>query len=230
MALSDLSAHAQDYLKVIWGLQEWSGASATPSAIARKAGVRPSTASGALAKLAEHGLIEHAPYGAVTLTQEGRAYAVEMTRRHRLIETFLSEVLGYSLEEVHEEAEHLEHAASDLMVQRIDALLGHPERDPHGDPIPRADGSVPVQDAHPLPEAPLGAEVRVERIADGDAALVQFFSDQGLLAGALVQVEEGDPSPDTLTVRVLPAGVPVTLGRAAAAQVWVSPPTTQPPA
>ncbi|MGO3796845.1 MAG: metal-dependent transcriptional regulator [Pauljensenia sp.] len=223
MALSDLSANAQDYLKVIWGLQEWSDTPVTPSTIARRAGVRPSTASGAIAKLAEHGLIEHAPYGEVTLTDQGRTYAIEMTRRHRLIETFLLQILGYSLEEVHAEAEHLEHSASDLMVQRIDALLGHPERDPHGDPIPRADGTVPTQVAQPLLAASPGTRVRVERISDGEAELVQFFSGHGIVVGALLRVDEGDPSPDTLGIRVLPEGTPITLGRQAAAQVWVSP-------
>lgn len=227
MALSDLSASAQDHLKAIWGLQEWSDSPVTPSTIARRTGVRPSTASGALAKLAEHGLIEHAPYGAVTLTEQGRAYAIEMTRRHRLIETFLAEVLGYSLEEVHAEAEGLEHSASDLMIQRIDALLGHPERDPHGDPIPRADGSVPDQTALPLLDIAAGARVRVERVGGQDPSLLQFFGSHGIVAGALLEIDGGDPSPDTVGVRILRREELVTLGRAAAAQIWVSPVETR---
>src|SRR5690554_6655643 len=135
MSVSELSASAQNHLKVIWGLQEWSDDPVLPSTIAEKSGLRPSSVSGAISKLVERGLVEHEPYGAVHLTDAGRRLALDMVRRHRLIETFLVRALGYGWDEVHDEAEELEHAVSDLMVERLDAFLGHPRRDPHGDPI-----------------------------------------------------------------------------------------------
>src|SRR5690606_22941103 len=120
-----------NHLKVIWSLQEWSSDPVTTSTIAARTGLRLSTASGAVAKLADKGLVEHERYGEVRLTPEGRRLALAMVRRHRLIETFLVETLGYRWDEVHDEAENLEHAVSDLLVDRVDALLGHPTRDPH---------------------------------------------------------------------------------------------------
>ena len=112
--------------------------------LAERLGVSASTASESIRKLAEQGLVHHEKYGAVTLTDRGRHAALAVVRRHRLLETFLVSELGYGWDEVHDEAEILEHAVSDLMLDRIDAKLGHPTRDPHGDPIPAADGQVPT--------------------------------------------------------------------------------------
>lgn len=113
--------------------------------LAEKIGVSASTASESIRKLAEQGLVDHEKYGAVTLTEAGRRAALEMVRRHRLLETFLVNELGYAWDEVHDEAEVLEHAVSDRLVARIDAKLGFPQRDPHGDPIPATDGQVPTR-------------------------------------------------------------------------------------
>ena len=139
--LGDLSPVAQDYLKAIWSAQEWSSEPATSKMLAVRFGVSASTVSQYLRRLAAQGLVEHAPYGSIELSDNGRHLAVAMVRRHRLIEAFLVKALGYSWDEVHSESEVLEHAVTDRMVERIDRFLGHPERDPHGDPIPRQDGT-----------------------------------------------------------------------------------------
>src|SRR5699024_1150906 len=118
MSVSDLSASTQNYLKAVWGLTEWSSAPVTPSSIAERTGLRLSSVSDAVRKLSSQGLLEHAPYGSVELTDTGRAYALTMVRRHRLIETFLVRVLHYTWDQVHDEAEHLEHAVSDFMIDR----------------------------------------------------------------------------------------------------------------
>jgi DtxR family Mn-dependent transcriptional regulator len=145
-----LSAVAQDYLKVIWNAQEWSLDKVSTKMLAEKLGVSASTASESIRKLAEQGLVDHEKYGAVTLTESGRRAALAMVRRHRLLEAFLVKELGYSWDEVHDEAEVLEHAVSDRLVARIDAKLGFPQRDPHGDPIPGPDGQVPTPPARQL--------------------------------------------------------------------------------
>lgn len=222
MSVTELSASAQNYLKVVWGLSEWSDAPVTPSLIAEKTGLRLSSVSDAVRRLTAQGLMDHTPYGDVALTEKGRAHAVAMVRRHRLIETFLVEVLGYGWEQVHDEAESLEHAVSDFMVERIDELLGFPSRDPHGDPIPAADGSLPLVEAERLSFAHAGRGVVVERIADDDPALLQFFVARGIVVGARLEVAAGPPFSDAISVRSEPAVEAVTLGRAPMSALYVS--------
>lgn len=222
MSVSRLSTSSQNYLKVVWVLQEWSPEPVTPSAIAVRAGVRLSTASDAIRKLAGQGLLEHSPYGAVELSAEGRRLAVEMVRRHRLIETFLVEVLGYGWEQVHDEAETLEHAVSDFMVERMDEVLGHPRRDPHGDPIPGPDGQVELPDAVVLSALAPGTAGTVERISDADPDLLQFFADRGIGVGAQVEVHAGAPYSESIELHVEGRRDPLALGRPAAEMVWVS--------
>lgn len=224
----------QNYLKVIWGLEEWSDAPITNSAIAEAAGVRLSTVSDALRKLADNGLIDHARYGNVTLTSEGRTLAVLMTRRHRLIETFLVRMLDYAWDEVHDEADRLEHAVSDELIDRIDKVLDYPTRDPHGDPIPSADGRVHRPEAVLLTEVPAPCRVRVERISDAEPAMLQYFASRSIVVDAVLEVLPGEPFSETVTVIVSGAdgadgaadasGHPerVSLGAAAAASVWGS--------
>lgn len=223
MSVADLSASAQNYLKVIWSLQEWSDAPVTASMIAQKTGLKLSTVSGAMPKLGEQGLVEYARYGSIALTAKGQGYAVAMVRRHRLIETFLVEVLGYRWDEVHDEAEVLEHAVSDFMVGRIDELLAHPVRDPHGDPIPSPSGAV---DRTPFVESLSGASpgVRmvVERISDEDPELLRFFAGRGLVVGSELTVSSGPPYSDSLQVQV-EGGTSLVLGRSATDAVWICP-------
>ncbi|MGR4008996.1 metal-dependent transcriptional regulator [Leucobacter sp. 1207-22] len=210
----------QNYLKVIWSLEEWSDDPVTNSAISEAAGVRLSTVSDALKKLSDLELIDHKRYGSVSLTDLGRQHAVSMIRRHRLLETFLVRMLDYTWDEVHDEADRLEHAVSDELIDRIDRVLGWPTRDPHGDPIPGADGSVHRPDAVQLGDAPAPCRVRVERISDADNAMLQYFQSRGIVVDAELDMLPGEPFSETVTVVV--NGQPVSLGTAAASAVWAS--------
>lgn len=222
MSVSELSVSSQNYLKAIWSLREWSEDPVTTSALAAKVGVRQSTVSDAVRKLAEQGLVEHAPYGAITLSTAGLTHAVAMVRRHRLLETFLVDVLGYRWDQVHDEAEHLEHAVSDFLVERIDEHLGHPSRDPHGDPIPTADGEVERPDAGLLTAAPPGGSVRVERISDADPGLLAHLTRHGIGVGTVLGVLPGSPYSEALEISVPGAEGAIPLGRAATDAIWVS--------
>ena len=176
----DLTSVAQDYLKVIWNAQEWSREKVSTKMLAERIGVSASTASESIRKLADQGLVEHAKYGAVTLTARGRRAAVSVVRRHRLLETFLVRELGYGWDEVHDEAEVLEHAVSDLLMARIDAKLGHPQRDPHGDPIPDLDGQVPTPPARQLSACVDGDHGSVARISDSDPEMLRYVDAVGI--------------------------------------------------
>ena len=221
MSVTDLSDSAQNHLKTIWSLTEWSDQPVTAAALAEALGLRRSTVSDALKRLREQGLVEHAPYGTVTLTELGREHAVAMVRRHRLIETFLVETLGYTWDQVHDEAEVLEHSVSEFMVERMASVLGDPERDPHGDPIPRADGTVAVPDAAPLAarDARPG-EVVVQRISDADPQLLQELAGQGVRVGAHLRIE--GHREEALRGVVVDLGEEVSLSPAAAAALYVS--------
>ncbi len=222
MSVSELSTSTQNYLKAVWTISEWSDTPVTPTLIAERTELKLSSVSDAVRRLTAQGLLSHTPYGAVELTETGRAYAVAMVRRHRLIETFLVKMLGYGWDEVHDEAEHLEHAVSDFMIERIDELLGRPTRDPHGDPIPLADGTIVVPTAVQLSQLAPGTEVIVERISDDDPALLQYFKDCGVVLGARLFVREGAPFSESLDVRVGDAAQSIALGRRAAEALYVS--------
>lgn len=222
VSVTQLSDSAQNYLKIIYSLTEWSDDPVTATVIAEKAGVKLSTVSGALAKLRQQKLLDHAPYGAVSLTRTGRDYAVIMVRRHRLIETFLVQMLGYRWDQVHEEAELLEHAVSEFMIERIDELLGHPTRDPHGDPIPTADGNISIPVATLLAEVTPGQKVVVERISDSNSELLQYFSDHGITVGVVLDVASGDPFSETVEVTADGNSTSIRLGAQATESVWVS--------
>ncbi len=190
MHVNDLPERSQDYLKKIFDLQEWSGSGVSLSVLASHMEQRPSTASEAIKRLSAQGLVEHAPYGDIALSETGRKIALAMVRRHRLIETFLCNHLGYDLDEVHAEAEVLEHAVSDTFVARIASLLNNPTRDPHGDPIPDERGDVPESSAFLLSDAHTGQHLVVDRISDRDDALVRYLTQNGVLPGAQFTVGE----------------------------------------
>lgn len=181
-----LSPSTQDYLKALWTLGEWDATGVTITALAERLGVRTSTASDGVRKLADQGFVEHAPYGAIVLTDSGTAHALAMVRRHRLLETYLASELGYSWDEVHDEAESLEHAVSDEFIARIDAVLGHPTRDPHGDPIPPAAGAPSLPNAVLLSRLAPGASATVARISDASPERLRAFASAGIVPDAVV--------------------------------------------
>ncbi|WP_288872635.1 metal-dependent transcriptional regulator [uncultured Corynebacterium sp.] len=221
MSVGDLSTSTQNYLKGIWALSEWSDAPVTSSSVAKHLGLRKSTVSDGVRKLGEQGLVTHKPYGTIELTELGHTYAVAMIRRHRLIETFLVEALGYTWDQVHDEAENLEHSVSDFMVERIDAFLNYPTRDPHGDPIPSASGRVDTPEAVPLTGVQPGQTATIERIADDDPKLLQFLDSHGLVVGATLEVGEGAPYSGAVAVWLAGAAEAVPLGEEATDSVFV---------
>src|SRR5690606_14680186 len=139
-----------------------------------------------------------------------------------LIESFLVMTLGYRWDQVHDEAEALEHAVSDFMIDRIDEHLGHPSKDPHGDPIPSVDGEVHRPDATPLTEIAVGARVRVERISDADPELLQYLEEHGVGVGTVLATGEGAPFSDSIEVTIDPSGIALPFGRSATDAVWVT--------
>jgi len=160
------SQTVEDYLKVIFSLGERDADLVTTSRLAERLGLSASSVSGMLRRLVGQGLIDHRPYGGITLTETGLASALQVVRRHRLVEMFLVSQLGYSWDEVHEEAEVLEHAVSDQLVERLDLALGRPGFDPHGDPIPGTGGELPTLDAHRLSTLTPGRAGRLVRVDD----------------------------------------------------------------
>jgi DtxR family Mn-dependent transcriptional regulator len=163
--------------------------------------VTPGTATTMVKTLAESGLVEYEPYAGVALTKAGQKLAALVTRRHRLIELFLVQVMGYSWDEVHDEAEQLEHSVSDRLVDRMDEMLGLPETDPHGDPIPNAEGLVKPQKVQTLLTCPLDTPVTVSRVIDQDKDFLRFIEQHNLKPGEAILVEERDQAADSVRVR-----------------------------
>ncbi|AMT92777.1 transcriptional regulator [Brevibacterium linens] len=217
MRAGEVSEVSQDYLKAIWSAQEWGGDPMTATELANRFGTTKANVTEVLKRLDELGLITRVPYRPPVLTEEGKAIALSMVRRHRLIETFLVKSLGYGWDEVHDEAEILEHAASDRLIDRIDAFLGHPTSDPHGDPIPGADGAV-SSFASPLllAEAAAGSYA-VLRVSDADPQILGKLAEAGVLPDvALVVVDRTD---DAVTVDI--GGKRETIAAALAAAVYL---------
>ena len=218
--IGPLSPSVGDYLKAIWELAE-TGTASTKQ-IADRLSVAPASVTNMLGRLRERGLVDYEPYHGALLTHRGREEALRLVRRHRLIETFLLEHLGYSWDEVHQEAERLEHAVSDTFTERLARFLDHPEHDPHGDPIPAADGTMPPESSHPLDQAEVGERVLVARVDHRDAAVLDYLGERGLVPGRLLEVRE---------VRALDGVVAVededgnahTLGEPLARSVFVRP-------
>ncbi|RLQ84461.1 metal-dependent transcriptional regulator [Mycetocola zhadangensis] len=203
----------ENYLKTIYAHTEWQAEAITPSVLAERLGLAPSTVTEMVKKLATAGLVTHVRYGAITLTDTGRAEAVAVVRRHRLVETWLVREMGYSWDEVHDEAEVLEHAISDRLLESIDARLDYPDRDPHGDPIPASDGSVRREDAVVLGRAEPGHVGVVLRISDRDPALLRTLEAPGIDIGTTVSVTGG---------AVIAGDARVPLDDAAASAIWLS--------
>lgn len=200
----ELSEAIQDYLKAIYKLEQEDG-KATTTKIARAMGVAPSTATAMLKKLASLGLIDHARYRGVSLTEQGERVALEIVRHHRLLEQYLAETLGLPLDELHAEADRLEHVLSETLEARIDEQLGYPAYDPHGDPIPNADLEVEQRELRPLAELAPGERATVRRVPDGDSELLRYLADLSLVPGRRVELRSLAPFGGPVTVAVGPA-------------------------
>jgi DtxR family transcriptional regulator, Mn-dependent transcriptional regulator len=214
------SQTVENYLKTIFLAQSANPASdglVPMGQIAGALGVVPGTATTMMKALSESGLVRYEPYMGVRLTPAGEKLAGLVLRRHRLIELFLVKVLNMSWAEVHDEAERLEHAVSESLIDRIDEMLGRPAVDPHGDPIPSAEGRVPQMDYIDLLSAPLNASMVVTRVIDQDPEFLRFVEQQHLMPGQPVIVEQRDSASDSVRLRV--AGQPVTIGSRAASKV-----------
>ena len=186
-AIHPPSASVEAYVKAIW---EVAGAGvASTKEVAGRLGIAPPSVTNMFVRLQEMSFVEYERYRGVSLTERGREEALRLVRRHRLIETFLLEHLGYSWGEVHEEAERLEHAVSDGFTERLAEFLGHPGQDPHGDPIPAADGTMKPDDSFPLSEAAPGQRVRVSKVGDEPSTL-DYLGEHGLVPGRLLSVRE----------------------------------------
>ncbi len=201
VANEPLTRSVEDYLKAIYQLSP-EGRPASTSEIAQLLALSPPSVTGMVKRLSEHGLLEHVPYRGVQLTDEGRRAALRMVRRHRLIEAYLVEFLGYSWDTVHEEAERLEHAVSDTMVERMATALGNPVVDPHGDPIPSADGFVHELSCTPLSDVPVGQTVELHRVNESQPDRLRYIASLGLKPGVLVTVLDRQPFDDLVTVDV----------------------------
>jgi DtxR family Mn-dependent transcriptional regulator len=194
-----LTRSVEDYLKAVYRLSP-EGRPASTSEIARLLELSAPSVSGMVKRLSEMGLLEHLPYKGVQLTAEGRRVALRMVRRHRLIESYLVEFLGYSWDTVHSEAERLEHAVSDTLVERMAAALGHPSVDPHGDPIPTADGAIEEPATTPLAVLEVGDTAEIVRVVENDAERLRYLAALGLKPGTIVTVLERQPFGGPLTI------------------------------
>jgi DtxR family Mn-dependent transcriptional regulator len=195
-----LTKSVEDYLKVIYQLSR-GGRTAATSEIAHALDLSPASVSGMVKRLSEQGLLEHAPYRGVLLTAEGLRAALRMVRRHRLIESYLVDFLGYSWDTVHDEAERLEHAVSDQLIERMAAALGNPGFDPHGEPIPDADGSIAELACTPLSEVASGKTVEIRRVRAENGELLRYLGSLDLRPGVTVQVVERRPFRGPITLR-----------------------------
>lgn len=180
MKTTATSSSIEDYVKVIYAYTEWQDKPITSSVLATRLGVANSSVSEMVRKLKDQGLVDHQPYSPIHLTAEGLALALAMVRRHRLLETYLVQELGYTWDEVHDEAEQLEHAVSENFIERMSAKLGHPVRDPHGDPIPDAQGHITMAPSHRLDELDPGHTGRISRISDHDPELLRHLESLGI--------------------------------------------------
>jgi DtxR family Mn-dependent transcriptional regulator len=214
------SAVQEDYLKALHRLSGGDVHAVVPtSQLAEELEVTPGSVSEMLGKLAALKLVVHYPYRGAALTRAGLDIAVEMIRHHRLIETYLVQALGYRWDEVHQEADRLEHSISELLEERMWQALGHPAFDPHGDPIPTPDGRMPATATVRLARAPAGRAIRIARIDDRDPERLRAVEALGLLPGVRAEVAEVSTWEGPVTLRAGGALVPVPLGLARAIDV-----------
>ena len=216
----EYTAPVEDYLKAIYDIERAGGAAATND-IAQRLEIAPASVSGMIRRLAEQGLVSHERYRGVRLTEDGRRVALRTIRRHRVIETYLVRELGFAWDRVHQEAERLEHAASEELIDRMATALGEPAVDPHGAPIPTREGEIDEPQQRSLAEVPAGGSALVRRVSDDDAARLRYLGELGLVPGAAVSVVEHTPYGGPIVVRV--DGEERAIGPALASVVFVEP-------
>jgi len=210
----------EDYLKAIYQLSE-AGEAVSTSAIAERLGVAAGSVTGMLKRLSEAGLVEHTRYYGARLTKDGTDNAVRTIRRHRIVERFLVDVLGYTWDRVHEEAERLEHVVTDEMIDRMAAVLGEPDADPHGAPIPTAEGSFHEQQFPTLADLEAGDVATLRRVPDEDPAALRYLAELDLRPGAELEVIEVAPFNGPIRVNI--NGTEQVVGRELATKVKVEP-------
>jgi DtxR family Mn-dependent transcriptional regulator len=217
------SAAVEDYLKVIYAFEEREVGAITTTRLAERLGVSASSVSGMVRKLCQLRLLEHRRYGSIAFTDSGRAVALQVVRRHRLIELYLASELGYRWDEVHDEAEVLEHAVSDHLLDRIAERLGHPRVDPHGDPIPSREGRLDPWDARRLSTLAPGTGGEFVRVDDIDPGMLRHLTAEGIRLGEHLEVLERAPYGGSYAVRVgtPPEGTIRQLGPALVEAMWV---------
>jgi DtxR family transcriptional regulator, Mn-dependent transcriptional regulator len=213
----------EDYVTLIWKAYEWPGSEPATTDLAASLGVTPSTVSANLKKLARDGLITYEPYGRIELTETGAEIAVAVVRRHRIIETYLVERLGLSWDQVHDEADRLEHAVSDLVLERMDAELGRPSVDPHGDPIPSPSGQTASVDSWSLAEAPAGRDLRVLRVSDREPQVLRYLDAKGVRIGTVVSVSARSAAAGVVALRAGADELEISLTSALAVRVESAP-------
>lgn len=217
-----LSRSVEDYLKAIFSLTE-RGEPASTSAVAQLLDVQPASVTGMVKRLAESSLLEHVPYRGVRLTDRGTREALRIIRRHRILETYLVERLGYAWDDVHPEAERLEHAASDRLVEHMAAALENPSHDPHGAPIPTRTGEIEATDFPTLADVGAGQDLHIRAVADEDADRLRYMEARGLIPGVRIRVEGREPGGGPVTVRVGgPDGPSHVVGRELARRIFVA--------
>jgi DtxR family Mn-dependent transcriptional regulator len=222
----------ENYLKQLYLEQETApGQAVAMGRLAAIMSVVPGTATAMVKALSDAGLVHYSPRSGVALTDAGNQLALHVLRRHRLVELFLVKVVGLDWSEVHDEAEELEHVISDKLLAKIDALLGHPETDPHGDPIPTAAGALPADATETLATCDVGVPVQITRILDQEPPFLQFVHASALVPGTRLEVAQRDLQADAVTLR-RPSRPAQTLSTAAAAKFLVrpaDPPPDRPP-
>ena len=218
---SELTGPVEDYLKTIFELETRNGAAGT-NEIAAALRIAAPSVSGMIRRLSSQGLVTHEPYKGVQLTREGRRAALRTIRRHRVIEAYLTQALGYAWDRVHDEAERLEHAASDELVDRMAAAIGEPETDPHGAPIPTREGTLGAEPTlAPLAELADGGRARIARVADRDAERLRYLTTLGMEIGSEVELVSREPYDGPITVKV--DGKRRVIGGELARQIFVEP-------
>ena len=213
-----LGQAVEDYLKAIFEVQRDQGKVAT-TVLAERMGVAPASATGMMKKLATLKLVRHNPYQGVVLTRAGEKVALEVLRHHRLLELYLAEALGYTWDQVHEEACRLEHVISEAFEDKIFEALGRPTRDPHGEPIPTKDGKMPSSDHEPLSDLQPGTAGTISQVRKSNPEMLRYLGARGLIPEAAIEVVEKAPFEGPLTVRT--GNSSYVLGRQLASHIRV---------